>query len=103
MQYPLKANKLSVNASKTNFMVLGTPQMIKYSQNVADTYDESDLPNTSVILDGTELSLVKTTKLLGLSIDENLTWKYHIDNITETISCNIGVISRFPLCPCHRI
>ena len=59
-----------------------------------DTNDESDVPNTSVILDGTELSRVKTTKFLGLTIDENLTWKYHIDNITKTISCNIGVMNK---------
>ena len=39
--------------------------MPKYSQNVADTNDESDVPNTSVILDGIELSRVKTTKFLG--------------------------------------
>ena len=45
-----KAKKLSVNASKTIFMVLGMPQMTKYSHNVADK---------SVILDGTELSCVK--------------------------------------------
>ena len=89
-----KANKLSVNASKINFMVLGTPQMTKYSHNVADTNDESDVPNTSVILDGTELSRVKTTKFLGLTIDENLIWKYHIDNITKAISCNIGVMNK---------
>ena len=53
----VKANKLSINASKTNFMVLGTPQMTKYSHNVADTNDESDVPYTSVILDGTDLEI----------------------------------------------
>ena len=56
-----KANKLSVNASKINFMVLGMPQMTKYNQNISDTNDESDVLNTFVILDGTELSRVKTT------------------------------------------
>ena len=56
--------------------------------------DESDGPNTSVILDGTGLSCVKTAKFLGLSIDENFTWKYHIHNITKTISCNIGVMNK---------
>ena len=89
-----KANKLSVTASKINFMVLGTPQMTKYGQNVADTNDASDVPNTCVILDGTELSRVKRTKFLGLTIDENLTWKYHIDIITKTVSCNIGVMNK---------
>ena len=72
-----KANKLSVNVSKTNFMVLGTPQITKYSHNVADTKDKSDVPNTSVSLDGTKLSLVKTTKFLGLTIDENLTYVWN--------------------------
>ena len=67
-----KANKLSVNASETNFMVLGTPQMTKYSHNVDATNDESDVSNTSVILDETELSLIKTTKFLRLTMDENL-------------------------------
>ena len=85
-----KANKLSVNASKTNFMVLGTPQMRKYSQNVANANNESDVPNTSVILDGTELSRVKTTRFLDLQ----QTWKYHIDNITKTISCSIRVMNK---------
>ena len=75
-------------------MVLGTLQMTKYSQNVADTNDASDVPNTSVIFDGTKLPRVKTTKFLGLTIDENLTWKYHIDFITKMISCNIGVMNK---------
>ena len=53
-----------------------------------------NVPNTSVILDGTEPSRVQTTKFLGFTIDENLTWKYHIDNITKTISCNIDVMNK---------
>ena len=53
--------------------------MTKYSRNNDDTNDESDMPNTSVILDGTELSRVRNTNFLGLTIDENLTCKYHID------------------------
>ena len=69
------------------------PQMTKCSQNIADTNDKSDVPNTSVILDGTELAHVKTTEFLGLTIDENLTWKYHIDNITK-ISCNTDVMNK---------
>ena len=48
----------------------------------------------NVVLDGTELARVKKTKFLGLIIDENLTWKYHIDSVTKRISCNIGVINK---------
>ena len=33
-------------------------------------------------------------KYLGILIDSNLTWKYHISYITSKISKTIGVISR---------
>ena len=65
-----KTNKLSVlNASKTNYMILGTSHMtsVKAQQHF------------NVILDDTVLDRVKNTKFLGVLIDENLTWKCHID------------------------
>ena len=67
-----KANKLSVNASKTSYMVLGTK------------YKTSRIPNHSnIILDNQILERVNNTKFLGLTIDENFTWKIHIDNISK--------------------
>ena len=80
-----KANKLSVNASKTNYMLMGTSHM---------TNSPSLLNANNIILDDSELSRVKTTKFLGLAIDENLTWKKHIDGVTKKISCNIGVMNK---------
>ena len=62
---PLKANKLSINASKTNFIILGTPHM-------TSTKAREDL---NVILDNTALERVKFTKFLGVLINECLTWK----------------------------
>ena len=64
-----KTNKLSVNASKTNYMLLGTSHMT--SSKIQQDLD--------VILDNTVLDRVSHTKFLGVLIDENLTWKYHID------------------------
>jgi hypothetical protein len=29
-----------------------------------------------------------------LTIDENLTWKYHVDNITKKVSSGIGALKR---------
>ena len=79
-----KANKLSVNASKTNCMVLGTPHMtsVKIKNDI------------HVKLDGTLLERVKHTKFLGVLIDECLTWKHHIDCISKTLSKNIGVMNK---------
>ena len=69
-----KANKLSVNASKTNYMLLGTNHKLS-------RLDE----NGSIILDNTNLKLVNDTKLLGV-IDENLNWTNHIETISKNIS-----------------
>ena len=82
--YWFKANKLSVNATKTNFIILGTPYM-------TSTETREDL---KVSLDNTVLKRVKFTKFLGVLIDEFLTWKNHIDCISKTISRNIGVMNK---------
>ena len=75
----------SVNASKTNNMILGTPHMVS---NI-DELDEN------VILDSTALERVRHTKFLGVLIDDDcLTWKNHIDCVSKTISCNIGVMNK---------
>ena len=77
-----KANKLSVNATKTNYMIMGSPKMT------------SMIDQTDIILDNTKLDRVTKTKFLGVIIDENLTWKNHIDGITKTISRNISMINK---------
>jgi hypothetical protein len=79
-----KANKLSVNATKTNYMILGTSHMtsVKVEHNL------------NVILDDSILERVKQTKFLGVLIDENLTWKPHIDCVAKTLSRNIGIMNK---------
>ena len=71
-----KANKLSVNASKTNYMILGTPHMTSVKQ-------------TEVILDNTILDRVQCTKFLGVLIDECLTLSSPWDflNCSEICRC----------------
>ncbi len=91
-----KANKLSVNASKTNYMIMGTPKMTSLG------HGNSQL-NLNVILDDTELERVNKTKFLGVIIDENLTWKNHIDGITKTISRNIGMLNKLKFFMPERI
>ena len=88
-----QANKLSVNATKTNFMLLGTPHMTSVKAP----------KNLDVILDNTKLDRVKSTKFLGVLIDENLTWKNHIDCISKTVSRNIGVMNKLKYYIPYRI
>ena len=52
-------------------MIIGTPKM-------TSMIDQAD-----IILDNTKLDRVTKTKFLGVIIDENLTWKKHIDGITK--------------------
>ena len=79
-----KTNKLSVNASKTNYMLSGT-------SHVTSSKIQQDL---NVILDNTVLDRVSHTKFLGVLIDENLTWKYYIDCVSKTLSRNIGIMNK---------
>ena len=83
-----KANKLSLNAKKTNLMYLGTRSQtnIAIDNNYFDIY-----------LDGCKLTRVFEAKFLGIIIDENMTWKKHIDNVCKICSRNIGVLNKVKL------
>ena len=48
----------------------------------------------NIILDNTRLDRVNNTKFLGVIIDENLTWKNHVDCISKIVSKNIGVMNK---------
>ena len=79
-----EANKLSVNASKTSFMILGTPK-------ITSTKTHQDF---NITLNDTSLERVKFTKFLGVLINGCLTWKKHIDCISKTISTNICIMNK---------
>ena len=94
-----QANKLSVNASKTNYMVLGTYHSTRKFTDINQDIDiltnsessgsrEVEKVKLNVKRDSVSLNRVSSTKILGVIIDENLTWKYHIDAISKTISRN---------------
>lgn len=53
--------------------------------------------NYAIYLDGCKLSRVHEAKFLGITIDENLTWKNHIDNVGKACFRNIGVLNKVKL------
>jgi len=57
-----KANKLSLNVKKTNYMLFGNKHL-----PIAGTYN--------IIIDDQVLERVEFTKFLGVFIDEKLNWK----------------------------
>ena len=82
------ANKLSLNAKKTKYLVI-------HSQ-----YHKADFTNLDITIDNSTLTRVgngeneKSTKFLGVWLDENLTWKNHINHVGNKISRAIYMISQ---------
>ena len=62
-----KANKLSLNASKTNYILFRNKK------------SEFNYTRCKLMINGKEIELVSKTKFLGIIIDQHLEWKYHID------------------------
>ena len=46
-------------------------------------------------IDGKTISLVSDIKSLGIYIDENLTWKSHIQNNSKTVSRATGIFIKW--------
>jgi hypothetical protein len=84
-----RTNKLSLNDSKTNFIIYGTKHMpiIDY--------------NRVLVMNGNYLERVNVAKFLGIYIDEKLSWKKHITSIGIKIAKANGLFTRlrytFPL------
>ena len=68
----LSANKITLNKSKTEFLLIGSRQRL-------NTFNR--LP--SFTIDSNSIKQVEFTKPLGLYIDENLTWNVHIAHISK--------------------
>ena len=76
-----KSNKLALNESKTNFIVFHTK-----SNKPPDDF--------RISLNSIDLKRVTNTKFLGVKIQENLSWKTHIDFICDRVSRTTGVLAR---------
>ena len=63
----LSSNKLTLNIPKTDFMVIGSRQRIAALAG-----------NISLSVNGLRLEQVESTKCLGLTIDQFLTWRNHL-------------------------
>ena len=74
----LDANKLALNADKTNFVIFHSPQ--------------NSLNDTVIIKFGNQyVKQAKNVKFLGLLLDENLSWKYHLSKLNKKLSRTCGV------------
>ena len=74
----VKANKLSLNIDKTNFMLF-TPKCVPRSIN-------------GIFIDGNKIMEVTETKFLGVIIDCKLNWSPHITYISKKVAKGVGII-----------
>lgn len=79
----LIANRLTLNHTKTEFMLMGSRQRLCTFQST---------PNLAI--NGAPIKQVPQTKSLGLHIDENLSWNAHIKELTKKIASGIGALKR---------
>jgi hypothetical protein len=68
----LSANKLTLNNSKTEYMIIGSKKRL--SQVTADP---------AISVGNLEIKRVETTKSLGLMIDESLYWTAQVEHISK--------------------
>ena len=73
-----QCNKLSLNIDKTNFM---------YFKN-----SNSPQVNLDVQINHISLTRKHSTKFLGVTINANMSWNEHLNNISNSISKNIGIL-----------
>ena len=73
-----KANKLSLNVKKTNFILFH------------QLYNK--FPDLKICIDGQLVSQTNSVKFLGLNLDPNLNWKNHVNTLCNKIAQTIGIL-----------
>ena len=79
----LRANKVTLNVTKTKFMLIGSRQRL-------NTLTDSP----TITINDNQVSQATTAKSLGVTIDNKLDWSSHIDKLTRKVAPGIGAIKR---------
>ena len=80
-----RANKLSINFKKSNFMVF-RPRQRRQTLDI------------SIQIDNNVIERVKETVFLGVILDEHLSWKPHILSVSGKTLKSIGIIYKSSFC-----
>jgi len=76
----LRANKLSLNYNKTNFMLLNS--------------QKHNPTSFKVIIDNHSISPVGKPKYLGVLLDNKLSWKPHLQKVKTQLSRACGILNK---------
>ena len=83
----LTANKLTLNAKKSNYVIFLSYKMKLPFQPTINVFDNDRISYSP-------LECKDYVKYLGILIDKNLNWKAHIDLVALRISKTIGIIAK---------
>ena len=83
----LCANRLSLNVNKTEFIIFKPPKKTLSGR-------------LTLALNGTTLFESKKIKYLGLIVDDRLSWKFHIHELSKKLSRIIGVLCKMRKIKC---
>ena len=71
-------NKLSLNVSKTNYMI----------------FSNKNVNILKITICNTQIERVKSTRFLGIIIDQNLNWKEHIQRVKNKLSKTLAIMQK---------
>ena len=77
----LNLNRLALNVGKTNFVIFRSSKMPMNH-------------NVTLILNRKAISQKDHVKYLGVLMDQHLTWKYQITNVSKKISRGVGILGK---------
>ena len=70
----LSTNKLTLNKTKTKYMIIGSNRRVNHINTAPKK-----------VIKDREINRVKTTKSLGIMIDETLSWNAQVDQLTKKL------------------
>ncbi len=80
-----KANKLSLNTDKSNYMIF------------KNRFDNRRYDDLDIVINGNRISRVGKTKFLGVIVDDCLTWNQHTANVANLVSKYSGILYRLKM------
>ena len=78
----LQANRLSLNIAKTEFMIISSCQ-----KQLTNTNN-----HINIKIENYRIKRVTSTKSLGVTVDERLSWDKHVDEKSKKIAAAIGAL-----------
>ena len=78
----LLANRLSLNVTKTEFISIGSQQMLQWISDY----------QLNISIEGKQIQQVTESKTVGVTVDQHLNWKSNTENICKKITSRISAL-----------